>query len=304
MFLRDVCVDDTQLAEQLAEVPTILYFLKQRIPEQIVDNPVPHGGRGASGGLQGFLPGHSSLKRAANKVDIPQMVEQLVDFLSPLDFRIAEHVIEVPNIVCPPRAARTVLRAPQTVEQLAEVPAPVSYSSLLQRTTEQHVEIPVPLQNTFLSGLSSRTLTFLLLVEAFTTFAQARVHPQLHALQLIGSTLRMRRFKGFFRTFPQNKKSATQPPHSGSAPPPHSSPWTPAAYDASMVLEDEEEEEEEKPEDEPVEFVEYVQHDGRWWECEWDPARQRYCWWLAAADGSQVGHTIWRPPWLIGRGPG
>ena len=63
---------DTQLAEQLVEVPTILYFLKQRIPEQIVDNPVPHGGRGASGGLQGFLPGHSSSKRTANKIaDIP-----------------------------------------------------------------------------------------------------------------------------------------------------------------------------------------------------------------------------------------
>ena len=70
-----------------------------------------------------------------------------------------------------------------------------------------------------------------------------------------------------------------------------------------MVLEGEEEEEEEESEDEPVEFVEYVQHDGRWWGYEWDPARQRYFWWLAAADGSQVGHTIWRPPWLIGSGP-
>ena len=48
------------------EVPTILYFLKQRIAEQIVDNPVPHGGRGASGGLQGFLPGH-----VEQTVDIP-----------------------------------------------------------------------------------------------------------------------------------------------------------------------------------------------------------------------------------------
>ena len=53
---------------------------------------------------------------------VPQMVEQLVDFLAPLDFRVAEQVIEVPKIVCPPRAARTVLRVPQTAEQLVEVP--------------------------------------------------------------------------------------------------------------------------------------------------------------------------------------
>ena len=65
--LRRLC-RDTQLAEQLAEVPTILYFLKHRIPKQIVDNPVPHGGRGVSGGLHGFLPGY---------------VEQTVDFPAP-----------------------------------------------------------------------------------------------------------------------------------------------------------------------------------------------------------------------------
>ena len=60
---------------------------------------------------------------------VPQMVEQLADILSPLSFRVAEQVIEVPKIVCPPLAAGTVLRAPQTVEQLVEVPTPVSYSS-------------------------------------------------------------------------------------------------------------------------------------------------------------------------------
>ena len=59
----------------------------------------------------------------------PQVVVQLVDILSPLDFRVAEQVIEVPKIVCPRRAARTVLCAPQLAEQLVEVPAPVSYSS-------------------------------------------------------------------------------------------------------------------------------------------------------------------------------
>ena len=43
---------------------------------------------------------------------VPQMVEQLVDILAPLDFRVAEQVIEVPKIVCPPRGARTVRRVP------------------------------------------------------------------------------------------------------------------------------------------------------------------------------------------------
>ena len=68
-----------------------------------------------------------------------------------------------------------------------------------------------------------------------------------------------------------------------------------------MGLEAEEEEESEEELDDDVEYVEFH---GRWWEYEWVPARQRHCWWLAAADGSQIGHTIWRPPWLIGRGPG
>ena len=203
---RRLC-SDTQLAEQLVEVPTILYFLKQRIPEQIDDNPVPHGGRGASGGLQSFLPGHSSLKRTANKI--------------------------------------------------AYLPAPRSGVRRLQG---------------FLPEQSSSS----------SSHDPAR---GFEALDEPGY--------GFFRTFPQFQKSATQPPHSGSEMPPHSSPWTPAAYDTSMVLEEEAEEEEE-PEDEPVEFVEYVQHDGHWWGCEWDPAHQRHCWWLAGCGGlhgsSAVGH--------------
>ena len=67
--------------------------LQQRTVEQIVD-PVPS------------IPLLHDV--------VPQMVEQLVDFLAPLDFRVAEQVIEVPKIVCPPRGARTVLCAPQT----------------------------------------------------------------------------------------------------------------------------------------------------------------------------------------------
>ena len=60
---------------------------------------------------------------------------------------------------------------------------------------------------------------------------------------------------GFFALFPKFKK-VRQPPHSGSELPPHSSPWTPAAYDASMVLEEEEDE---------LDFaIEYVECDGLW----------------------------------------
>ena len=95
--------------------------VQQRTVEQIVD-PVP------------VVP--------MLHVFVPQMVEQLVDILAPLDFRIAEQVIEVPKIVCPPRAARTVLRAPQTADQLVEVPTPVS-----------------PILR-YCSGLWSRSLTF------------------------------------------------------------------------------------------------------------------------------------------------
>ena len=70
---------------------------------------------------------------------VPKMVQQLVDFLAPLNFRVAEQVIEVPKIVCPPRAPRTVLRAPQTAEQLVEVPTDAAMA-----LAEQIVDKPVP----------------------------------------------------------------------------------------------------------------------------------------------------------------
>ena len=73
------------------------------------------------------------------------MVEQLVDTLAPLDVRVAEQVIEVPKIVCPHRAARTVLGAPQTVEQLVEA---ACARFLLLRSSGQPVEdlVDIPLR--------------------------------------------------------------------------------------------------------------------------------------------------------------
>ena len=100
---------------------------------------------------------------------------------------------------------RIAVRVPQLEEQLVEVPTIVSYSSL-QRTMEQHVDIPVPggggrnvslqffsldsvqqrcilLRNVFLSGLWSGMLIFP--AEAFKIFALDRVRPLLRTFQLV-----------------------------------------------------------------------------------------------------------------------
>ena len=70
---------DTQLVEQLVEVPTIVsWSLLQRIMEQNVGIPVPGGG-GRSAGLQGFLPGQSSTSLLGLQERISERnVEQIV----------------------------------------------------------------------------------------------------------------------------------------------------------------------------------------------------------------------------------
>ena len=79
-------------------------------------------------------------------VPVPLMGEQLVDVLRFFDTLcpVAEQVIDVPKISLEDIPARRLCREPQLVEQLVEVPTVVSYSSFLQRTVEQHVDIPVP----------------------------------------------------------------------------------------------------------------------------------------------------------------
>ena len=59
------------------------------------------------------------------------------------DFQVPELVIEVPKISLDVIPLLTLFPEPQMAEQLVEVPTTVSYSSL-QRTVEQHVDIPVP----------------------------------------------------------------------------------------------------------------------------------------------------------------
>ena len=172
---------------------------------------------------------------------VPQMVEQLVDILSPLDFHVAEQVIEVPKIECPPRAARTVLRAPQTVEQLVEVPTIVSFSSL-QRVMEQTVDIPAPqgggrhadLQG-FLRGQSSTCAVPQIVDNPASGGGLQGFRPGQSSSASSSSTSGVHGSadgpgKGVFRTFPQNKKKCEdgfalqsesarqcQPIHAGSS---------------------------------------------------------------------------------------
>ena len=66
------------------------------------------------------------------------------EFFRLLDLPVSEQVIEVPGVSSSSCPSRAVLKAPQVVEQLVEVPTIVSYSSLQQRSAEQIVDTPVP----------------------------------------------------------------------------------------------------------------------------------------------------------------
>ena len=226
-------VGDAPAAERPAPLLEVLpqVWVQRRTVEQIVD-PVP------------VVP--------MLHVLVPQMVEQLVDILAPLDFRVGEQVIEVPKIVCPPRAARTVLRAPQTADQLVEVPTIISYSSLPQRTMEQNVAIPVPLgrggRNAdppgFLRGQGPTAHSSSLeriseqIVEQIADIPVARgdphgFRPEQSSSASSSSTAGVHGSadgpgKGVFRTFPQNKKSAKMGSHSSQRVPASVSPSTPA----------------------------------------------------------------------------
>ena len=166
---------------------------------------------------------------------VPQMVEQLPDVLRFFDLLlpVPEQVIEVPKILLGDVPVRSVLRDPQLVEQLVEVPTVVSYSSL-QRTwsipltfqflvvegDSQVFKVFFPdrvqqrrscLRNAVLSGLWSRSLTFL--VEVFKVFALCRVRQRhlLLSLQLDLMMTRMSLVKCFFALFPTLKKCEGHP---------------------------------------------------------------------------------------------
>ena len=75
---------DTQLVEQLVEVPTTVSnsSLFQRTVEQHVDTPVPGDGGRPSFGLQGFSSGQRSTASPSRKRISERIVEQIVDPVS------------------------------------------------------------------------------------------------------------------------------------------------------------------------------------------------------------------------------
>ena len=205
---------------------------------------------------------------------VPQMVEQLVDIFSPLDLHVAEQVIEVPKIVFPPRAAHTVLGAPQTVDQLVEVPTIISYSSLLQQTMEQNVAIPVRGRggrNVNLQGFPPRQSS------TAPCFLLERISAQIveQTVDIPGGGLQDFRpgqssssvahspaawlntddepFKGVFRT--SGRKNATDTRHMGARVPRHVISSTSSAYGPRTWVDDD---------------------TGETWTLLTDPAR---CWW-------------------------
>ena len=224
---------------------------------------------------------------------VPQKVEQLVDILAPLDFRVAEQVIEVPKIVCPPRAARTVLRAPQTAEQLVEVPTIISFSSLLQRTLEQNVDIPVrgrggrnvDLQG-FLPGqgptapysslerlsdqILEQTVDIPISVGGLADFRPRQSSSSVAHSPAAWLNPEDEPFQRVFRTFSPEEKSATVTRHMGARVSRHVSSSTSSAYGPRSWVDDD---------------------TGEVWTLLTDPALGSW-WYSSRTHGSQ-----WNPPW-------
>ena len=174
-------------------------------------------------------------------VPVPQMVEQLpnvVQFLA-AQLLVAETVIEVPKILPHDVPPRRWCRDTQLMEQLVEVPTPVFYSSLLQRT----VDIPVPgggggpssgLQG-FSSGQrstaspSKKRISERIVEQIVDPVSRGGLHGSFSSHSPAGDEERADEpGKAFFRTFPP-KKSAKVTSHSGSELLPESSPSTRAA---------------------------------------------------------------------------
>ena len=181
------------------------------------------------------------------EIPVPQMVEQLLEVFRRLDIEVSAQVIEVPKISQDCIRERLVdcdLRHPQMAEQLMEVPAVLSLALL--QYTEQIVDNPAPRGRGRRGGVQG-----FFPGQSSTAAADVDI-PILHGdlqgfLPGQGSSASSSHSPGAadeaglggFRAFRRDKKSTTLPPRWGSELPPHSSPWTSAAYALPTVLEKE-----------------------------------------------------------------
>ena len=226
---------------------------------------------------------------------VPQTVEQLVDVLRFFDTLcpVSEQVIEVPKILPEDVPMRRFCRDTQLVEQLVEVPTPVSSSSLFLRTVEQHVDIPVPVGGGRNAGLQG------FLPEQSSTFSfssseriSERIMEQNVDFPVAGGGLHDFRpgqssssvaqspaawlrtedepFQGGFRTFSPEEKSATDTRHMGARVPRHVSSSTSSAYGLRSWVDDD---------------------TGETWTLLTDPALGS--WWYSL----RTHHSQWHPPW-------
>ena len=269
-------------------------------------------------------------------VPVPQLGDQLVEFVQKLDTSTPVQVIEVPIPLdrIPQRFVDG--RRPQRAEHLVEVPTdpPYALRSLLlpflvvggvfnvfsQNRVQLHrISMSRSLKFQFLalvvivkvfkifsqdkvrSILLSRSLTFLL-VEVFKVFSLILVW------QLLPQFRGKRLGKGFFHTFPRSKKSAEVARSSSARVHGHSGSSTLCSH------------QEARPSTGVSHEVEYFEYNGTWWGQQWDQVQQRYCWWLLddhndwCPIGQSYGGTlqvqglqvfaVCRPryPWLLRRG--
>ena len=152
-----------------------------------------------------------------------------------LDTPSPEQVIAVPKISSSSRCSRTVLRDPQTAEQLVEVPTVVSFSSLQQQTVEQIIDIPVPRTRGDRGGprgfspgqgSSQRTVEQIVDIPAGGGLQDFLPDPWLSASSAVS---RDEAFQRVFRTFPRVQKSARSAKWSSAREHGHSSSWTSSA---------------------------------------------------------------------------
>ena len=226
---------------------------------------------------------------------VPQTVEQLVDVLRFFNTLcpVSEQVVEVPKILPEDVPMRRFCRDTQLVEQLVEVPTPVSYSSLFQRSVEQHVDIPVPVgrgRNAGLQGsLPEQSSTFSFssseriserIMEQIVDIPVARGDPRgFRPGQSPSSVLSQAAgecatedgpFQGGFRTFSPEEKSATDTRHMGARVPRHVSSSTSSAYGLRSWVDDD---------------------TGEIWTLLTDPALGS--WWYSL----RTHRSQWHPPW-------